>query len=60
MKTMLLECIGKPLRYVETPTPVPNEEQVLLKVHACGICRTDLHVLEGDLPNPKMPLILGH
>lgn len=60
MKTMLLERIGKPLRYVETPTPVPNERQVLLKVHACGICRTDLHVLEGDLPNPKMPLVLGH
>ena len=60
MKTMLLESIGKPLRYVETPTPVPNEGQVLLKVNACGICRTDLHVLEGDLPNPKIPLILGH
>jgi alcohol dehydrogenase, propanol-preferring len=60
MKAMLFEHVGKPLRQVEFPMPVPTENQVLLKVNACGICRTDLHVLEGDLPNPKMPLILGH
>lgn len=60
MKAMLLEPASKDLRQVEMPIPVPTDDQVLIKVRACGICRTDLHVLEGDLPNPKYPLILGH
>jgi propanol-preferring alcohol dehydrogenase len=60
MKAMLLESTNGPLRLAELPTPVPKENEVLLKVHACGVCRTDLHVLDGELSDPKYPLILGH
>lgn len=60
MKVMVLDATGLPLRQAEIPQPVPGEDEVLLKVSACGICRTDLHVLDGDLPQPKLPLILGH
>lgn len=60
MKAMVLDATGLPLRQAEIPQPVPGEDEVLLKVSACGICRTDLHVLDGDLPQPKLPLILGH
>jgi alcohol dehydrogenase, propanol-preferring len=44
----------------ELPAPAPARGEVLLRVHACGICRTDLHVLDGELPDPKLPLVLGH
>jgi propanol-preferring alcohol dehydrogenase len=57
---MVLETAGQPLRQTEVPLPVPGKDEVLLKVSACGVCRTDLHVLDGELPNPKLPLILGH
>lgn len=60
MKAMVLDSANSPLRLAELPIPVPNENEVLLKVHACGVCRTDLHVLDGELANPKYPLILGH
>ena len=60
MKAMVLDSSNSPLRLAELPIPVPNENEVLLKVHACGVCRTDLHVLDGELANPKYPLILGH
>lgn len=60
MKAMLLDAPGRPLRLADIPQPVPGENDVLLRVHACGICRTDLHVLDGDLPQPKYPLIPGH
>jgi propanol-preferring alcohol dehydrogenase len=60
MKAMVLDATGRPLRQAEVPRPVPGEDEVLLKVSACGVCRTDLHVLDGDLPQPKLPLILGH
>jgi propanol-preferring alcohol dehydrogenase len=60
MKAMVLDATGRPLRQAEVPRPVPGKEEVLLKVSACGVCRTDLHVLDGDLPQPKLPLILGH
>jgi propanol-preferring alcohol dehydrogenase len=60
MKAMILDAAGLPLRQAEIPRPVPGEDEVLLKVSACGVCRTDLHVLNGDLPQPKLPLILGH
>ncbi len=60
MKAMLLDSANSLLRLVELPTPVPKENEVLLKVHACGVCRTDLHVIDGELPNPKLPLVLGH
>lgn len=59
MKAMLLEQIGQPLALRELPTPEPRENQVLIRVRACGVCRTDLHVYDGELPHPKLPLILG-
>lgn len=60
MKAMLLEVENSLLRLVDLPIPVPKENEVLLKIHACGICRTDLHVLDGELSKPKYPLVLGH
>jgi alcohol dehydrogenase, propanol-preferring len=60
MKAMLLEKTGGPLVYTDVPDPVPNAEQVLLRVLACGVCRTDLHVLDGELAHAKPRLILGH
>jgi len=57
---MLLEAAGRPLVAVELPVPVPGPGQVLIRVHACGVCRTDLHVLDGELAHPKLPLVPGH
>ncbi|MCS3743219.1 MULTISPECIES: zinc-dependent alcohol dehydrogenase family protein [unclassified Rhizobium] len=60
MRTMVLEEVGSPLRFLQAPDPRPAKDQVLLRVEACGVCRTDLHVVEGALPDPKLPLVLGH
>jgi len=60
MRAMLLEAQRQPLKLVEATVPQPGEGQVLLKMSTCGVCRTDLHVLDGDLTEPKLPLILGH
>ena len=60
MGAMLLEKLGEPLRYREIPVPQPAQEQVLLRVHACGVCHTDLHIVDQELPDPKLPLIMGH
>ncbi len=60
MRAMLLEEAGKPLRLADVPKPKPNDDQVLLRVHACGVCRTDLHIYDGELSSPKLPLIMGH
>ncbi|MDB2613669.1 zinc-dependent alcohol dehydrogenase family protein [Chlamydiales bacterium] len=57
---MVLERTRSPLKFMEMPTPVPKEQEVLVKVLACGVCRTDLHVVDGELKNPHLPLILGH
>ena len=57
---MLLEAARRPLREAILAPPVPGPHQVLLRVAACGVCRTDLHVADGDLPDPKLPLVLGH
>ncbi len=57
---MVLDSPGEPLRDAEVPEPEPGPEQVLLRVHACAVCRTDLHVVAGELPDPKLPLIPGH
>src|SRR5690349_12528542 len=57
---MMLERAGQPLRETELQTPKPRRGQLLLHVHACAVCRTDLHVVDGELPNPKLPLIPGH
>jgi propanol-preferring alcohol dehydrogenase len=60
MSAMVLDAPGSPLRVAEIPIPEPGLGQVLLRVRACAVCRTDLHVLDGDLPDPKLPLVLGH
>ena len=60
MRAVVLERQGAPLRAAELPDPEPGPGQVLLEVAACGVCRTDLHVVDGDLPDPKLPLVLGH
>ncbi|BBA69112.1 zinc-dependent alcohol dehydrogenase family protein [Geobacter sulfurreducens] len=60
MRAMLFEEVGKPLRPVRVPVPEPGPGEVLLKVHACGICRTDLHIVDGELTEPALPLIPGH
>jgi propanol-preferring alcohol dehydrogenase len=60
MRAMILDVPGKPLRLADIPIPTPNPEQVLLRVRACGVCRTDLHVVDGELTHPKLPLVLGH
>ena len=57
---MLLEAAGRPLVPAELPVPEPGPGQVLISVRACGVCRTDLHVVDGELPHPKLPLVLGH
>jgi len=60
MLAMLLEAAGRPLVPATTPRPEPGRQQVLLKVLACGVCRTDLHIADGELTRPKLPLVLGH
>ncbi|HMA41809.1 MAG TPA: zinc-dependent alcohol dehydrogenase family protein [Gemmatimonadales bacterium] len=60
MRAMILEAPGRPLRAAAPAIPRPGPGQVLLRVLACGVCRTDLHVADGELPDPKLPLVLGH
>jgi propanol-preferring alcohol dehydrogenase len=60
MRAMLLDTPGRPLRAATLPDPVPGPGQLLLRVRACGVCRTDLHVADAELPDPKLPLVLGH
>jgi alcohol dehydrogenase, propanol-preferring len=60
MRAMLLDAPRTPLRPADVPAPRPGPGQLLLRVHACGVCRTDLHVVDGELKKPKLPLILGH
>ena len=60
MRAMVLERAGQPLRPAELADPVPGPGQVLIRVGACGICRTDLHILDGELAEPKLPLVPGH
>ncbi|GMU02231.1 zinc-dependent alcohol dehydrogenase family protein [Corallococcus caeni] len=57
---MVLDAPGERLRLERRPIPEPGPEQVLLKVHACAVCRTDLHVVDGELTRPKLPLVPGH
>lgn len=60
MKAMILEAARRPLRMAELPMPEAGPGQIVIKVKACGVCRTDLHVADGELPQPKLPLVLGH
>ena len=60
MRAMVLEKIGRPLALRDLPKPKPGHGQLLVRVNTCAVCRTDLHIVDGELPNPKLPLILGH
>jgi propanol-preferring alcohol dehydrogenase len=60
MRAMLLDAAHTPLRSADVPCPAPGPDQVLVRVRACGVCRTDLHVFDGELSDPKLPLVLGH
>src|SRR5919201_150863 len=60
MRAMVLEAPGTPLRARELPAPAPGPGQLLLRVRTCAVCRTDLHVIDGELPDPKLPLVPGH
>ncbi len=60
MRAMILEAQRQPLKLGDIPEPVPGPGQLLIQVNACGVCRTDLHILDGDLTEPKLPLVLGH
>jgi propanol-preferring alcohol dehydrogenase len=60
VRTMLFNGAGSPLREAELPVPEPGPGQVRLKVQACAVCRTDLHIVDGELPDAKLPLVLGH
>jgi propanol-preferring alcohol dehydrogenase len=60
MRAMVLDRARTPLRLAELADPEPGSGQILLRVRACGVCRTDLHVVDGELPEPKLPLVLGH
>ena len=60
MRAMILGAAGQPLRPAEIPKPEPGPGQLLVEVKACGVCRTDLHIVDGDLAKPKLPLVPGH
>jgi propanol-preferring alcohol dehydrogenase len=60
MRAMVLDAPRTPLREAELPEPSPGAGQLLVRVRACGVCRTDLHVFDAELPEPKLPLVLGH
>jgi propanol-preferring alcohol dehydrogenase len=60
MRAMILEAQRQPLRLVDIPEPVAGPGQLLIRVSACGVCRTDLHIVDGELTEPKLPLVLGH
>src|SRR5215831_1286963 len=59
MRAMVLDAPGAPLRAAELPDPIPGPGEVLLDVLACGVCRTDLHIRDGELATPRSPLVLG-
>jgi len=60
MRAMVLDRPGKPLQLRDLPIPVPKPDQILVKVAACAVCRTDLHLVDGELLNPQLPVIPGH
>jgi propanol-preferring alcohol dehydrogenase len=60
MQAMVLDVAGRPLRPADLPRPRPGPGELLLRVEACAVCRTDLHVVDGELPHPALPLVPGH
>ena len=60
MRAMVLSELNRPLRQLDIAIPEPGPEQLLIRVNACGVCRTDLHIIDGELNRPKLPLVMGH
>ena len=60
MHAMVLKHLGRPLEWTELPDQQPGPGEIRVKVAACGVCRTDLHVVDGELPDPQLPIIPGH
>jgi alcohol dehydrogenase, propanol-preferring len=60
VRALVLTAPGRPLEERDLPAPEPGPGEVLVRVAACGVCRTDLHIVDGELPDPKLPLVLGH
>ena len=60
MRAQVLTAAGRSLASAELPAPRPGPQQLLIAVRACAVCRTDLHVVDGELPDSKLPLVLGH
>src|SRR5438477_10060908 len=60
MRAMVLDKPRRPLQLRDVPKPEPGRGQLLVRIRTCAVCRTDLHVVDGELPNPKLPLIPGH
>src|SRR4029077_17892282 len=60
MRAMVLDRPGTPLTLRERPVPQPGEGEILIEVASCGVCRTDLHLVDGELPDPKLPIVPGH
>ena len=60
VRAMVLDSPGSPLRGAELPDPEPADGEILVAVSACGVCRTDLHIVDGELTQPRLPLVPGH
>src|SRR5437868_4768016 len=60
MRAMVLDAPRTSLQLRDVPDPLPNPRQLVVRVNACAVCRTDLHIVDGELPHPKLPLIPGH
>ena len=60
MHAMVLKQVGSPLEWTQLPGRQPGSSEIRIKVAACGVCRTDLHVVDGELPHPQVPIIPGH
>ena len=60
MRAMVLKSVAQPLRLKELPDPDPGPREILIRVAACGVCRTDLHIVDGELHQPKLPVVIGH
>ena len=60
MTAMVFATPGQPLRAETRPVPAPGPGEILVRIHACGVCRTDLHAIDGELPDPKVPIVPGH
>lgn len=60
MRAMVLDALNQSLQQTDLPIPTPGSDQVLVRIHTCAVCRTDLHIVDGELAHPKLPLVPGH